>query len=74
MIAMENVSSDFALRELDYATYFDMLNLDLPDEKSKILSAFVDDGMGYQERRRELQYYKFGRHTFCKKNRGFSFA
>ena len=45
MIAMENVSSDFALRELDYATYFDMLNLDLPDEKSKILSAFVDDGM-----------------------------
>ena len=32
--AMENVSGDFALRLLDYASYFDMLSLDLPSEKS----------------------------------------
>ena len=45
MIAMENVSGDFALRELDFASYFEMLSLDLPSDKEKILEALVEDGM-----------------------------
>lgn len=45
MIAMENVSGDFVLRELDFASYFEMLSLDLPSDKGKILEALTDDGM-----------------------------
>ncbi len=45
MIAMENVSGDFALRELDYSSYFELLSQDLPSDKAKILKALVDDKM-----------------------------
>lgn len=45
MIAMENVSGDFVLRELDFAAYFELLSLDLPSDKPKILEALADDGM-----------------------------
>lgn len=45
MIAMENVSGDFVLRELDFAAYFELLSLDLPSDKTKILEALVEDGM-----------------------------
>lgn len=45
MIAMENVSGDFVLRELDYSSYFDLLSQDLPSDKAKILKALVDDKM-----------------------------
>lgn len=45
MIAMENVSGDFILRELDYSAYFDLLSVDLPSDKAKILSALEEDKM-----------------------------
>lgn len=45
MIAMENVSGDFVLRELDYSSYFELLSQDLPSDKAKILEALVDDRM-----------------------------
>ncbi len=45
MIAMENVSSDFILRELDYAAYFDMLSLDLPNNRDGIVEALIQEGM-----------------------------
>ncbi|MBQ7736870.1 MAG: putative DNA binding domain-containing protein [Oscillospiraceae bacterium] len=45
MIAMENVSGDFVLRELDYSSYFDLLSQDLLSDKAKILEALVDDKM-----------------------------
>jgi len=45
MIAMENVSGDFVLRELDFASYFEMLSMDLPSDKEKILEALIEDGM-----------------------------
>ena len=45
MIAMENVAGDFVLRELDYAAYFDLLSIDLPSDKVKILDALLNDGM-----------------------------
>lgn len=45
MIAMENVSGDFVLRELDYSAYFEMLSLDLPSNKDAILEALLEDGM-----------------------------
>ena len=45
MIAMENVSGDFVLRELDYSAYFELLSQDLPPDKAKILEALSDDKM-----------------------------
>ena len=45
MIAMENVSGDFVLRELDYSSYFELLSQDLPSDKAKILEALTDDKM-----------------------------
>lgn len=45
MIAMENVSSEFILRELDYAAYFDMLSLDLPSDREGIIDSLLSDGM-----------------------------
>ena len=45
MIAMENISGDFVLRELDYSSYFELLSQDLPSDKAKILEALVDDKM-----------------------------
>lgn len=45
MIAMENVSGDFVLRELDYSTYFDLLSQDLPSDKAKILDHLLEDKM-----------------------------
>ena len=45
LIAMENVSADYVLRELDYPAYFDMLNLELPSNKNQIISTLLDDSM-----------------------------
>ena len=45
MIAMENVSGDFVLRELDYSSYFELLSQDLPSDKTKILEALTNDKM-----------------------------
>jgi len=45
LIAMENVSEDFVLRELDYSSYFELLNLELPSNREKILEALLDDAM-----------------------------
>lgn len=45
LIAMENVSGDFVLRELDYSSYFEMLSLDLPSSKDLILESLLEDGM-----------------------------
>ncbi|MEL7610353.1 MAG: ATP-binding protein [Bacillota bacterium] len=45
LIAMENVTGDFVLRLLDYATYFEMLSMDLPNNKSAILDVLLADGM-----------------------------
>ena len=45
MIAMENISGDFVLRELDYSAYFELLSQDLPSDKAKILEALAGDKM-----------------------------
>lgn len=45
LIAMENVSGDFVLRELDFSAYFELLSLDLPSDKAKILQALLDDNL-----------------------------
>lgn len=45
MIAMENVSGDFVLRELNYSSYFELLSQDLPSDKAKILEALTNDKM-----------------------------
>lgn len=43
LIAMENVSGDFVLRELDFSAYFELLSSDLPSDKAKILEALMND-------------------------------
>lgn len=45
MVAMENVAGDFVLRELDFASYFDLLSMDLPSDKTRIIEALKEDGM-----------------------------
>ncbi len=45
LIAMENVSGDFVLRELDYSAYFEMLDLDLPSDKSRIIESLINDSL-----------------------------
>ncbi|MBO5180033.1 MAG: putative DNA binding domain-containing protein [Clostridia bacterium] len=45
MIAMENVSVEFVLRELDYSAYFDMLSIELPSNKDGIIETLLSDGM-----------------------------
>lgn len=45
MIAMENISKEFILRELDYPTYFEMLSLDLPSSIEGIIDSLLNDGM-----------------------------
>ena len=43
MIAMENVSGDFVLRELNFVAYFNLLDQDLPSDKEKILETLLSD-------------------------------
>jgi len=45
LVAMENISGDFVLRLFDYAAYFEMLSLDLPNNKMSILEILLADGM-----------------------------
>ena len=45
MNAIEDVGSDFVIRLLDYPAYFDLLSLDLPSDKERILNALEADGM-----------------------------
>ncbi len=45
LIAMENVSTDMALRMIDYPAYFEMLSLVLPSDKEGITEALLEDGM-----------------------------
>jgi len=45
LTAMENVPSDFVLRLLDYSSYFEMLSIDLPDNKTSILDILLADGL-----------------------------
>ena len=45
LIAMENISADMALRMVDYASYFEMLSLDLPSDKQGVINALLDEGI-----------------------------
>jgi ATP-dependent DNA helicase RecG len=41
--AMENTSGEFVLRLLDYPSYFELLSIDMPSEKNKILDYLAQD-------------------------------
>ncbi|OQB55663.1 MAG: Divergent AAA domain protein [Deltaproteobacteria bacterium ADurb.Bin151] len=45
LIAAENVTSDEVLKLLDYPAYFELLGRPLPDNKTGILSALVNDDL-----------------------------
>lgn len=45
VIARENVSNDDIMRLLDYPTYFELLNLNLPDGHKAILDVLESDGL-----------------------------
>jgi len=44
-VAAEHVRDEDVLRQLDYPAYFDLLKRPLPENRSGILSALVDDGL-----------------------------
>ena len=44
-VAADNLASDEVLRLLDYPTYFERLNLPLPDNRDRILEALENDAM-----------------------------
>lgn len=45
MIAMEDIPADFVLRLLNYPAYFDLLSLDLPNDKRGMIEALLADRM-----------------------------
>lgn len=45
MIAMDHVEGDYVLRLLDYASYFELLSMDLLSGKQGILDDLQEDGM-----------------------------
>lgn len=45
IIALEGVSDDQVLKLLDYPSYFELLSLDLPEDKRGILESLKNDGM-----------------------------
>lgn len=71
MIAMENVSGDFVLRELDFASYFEMLSLDLPSDKEKILEALISDGLIVKFETGNFNITNFGAILFAKRMSDF---
>lgn len=72
LIAMENISADFVLREIDYAKYFDMLSLDLPNDKMKILEALIEDGMILKNDAGNYNITNLGAILFAKRLSDFS--
>ena len=71
LIAMENVSSDFVLRELDYASYFEMLNLDLPSDKDRIIESLVNDCMIIKSNTGNYDITNLGALLFAKRLQDF---
>lgn len=71
LIAMENVSSDFVLRELDYSAYFEMLDLDLPSDKEKILEALLNDSMIIKSETGNYNITNLGAILFAKRLQDF---
>lgn len=71
MIAMENVSGDFVLRMLDFSAYFEMLDLDVPGDKIKILEALIADGMIVKSETGNYNITNLGAILFAKKLNDF---
>ena len=67
LIAMENISSDLVLRLLDYASYFEMLSLDLPSDKNGIIEALLEDGMISKSETGNYNITNLGAILFAKK-------
>ena len=71
LIAMENVSGDFVLRELDYSNYFEMLNTELPSDKQKILDALLNDSIIVKAETGNYNITNFGAILFAKRLQDF---
>lgn len=67
LIALENVSGDFVLRAIDSAAYFDMLSLDLPSDKCKILDALLEEGMIAKNESGNYNITNFGAILYAKR-------
>lgn len=68
---MENVSGDFVLRELDYSAYFEMLNLDLPSNKEKIIESLIDDSIIVKSETGNYNITNLGAILFAKRLQDF---
>jgi Predicted transcriptional regulator containing an HTH domain and an uncharacterized domain shared with the mammalian protein Schlafen len=71
LTAMENVSSDFTLRLLDYPAYFEMLSIDMPSDKSSILELILADGMISQNETGNYNITNLGAILFAKRIQDF---
>lgn len=67
LIAMENVSADMALRMLDYASYFDMLSLDLPSDKNGLIEVLLQEGLISKHETGNYNITNLGAILFAKK-------
>lgn len=67
LTAMENVSGEFVLRLLDYAAYFEMLSMDLPNDKSSILELLLADSMIYKNETGNYNVTNLGAILFAKR-------
>ena len=71
LIAMENVSGDFVLRELDYSAYFEMLDLDLPSNKNALLETLLNDSMITKSETGNYNITNLGAILFAKRMQDF---
>lgn len=67
LTAMENISEDLTLKLLDYPSYFEMLSIDLPSNKSSILESLLADGMISKHETGNYNITNLGAILFAKK-------
>jgi ATP-dependent DNA helicase RecG len=71
-IAIERVSSEEVLRLLDYSSYFDLLELALPDGRQAILQCLEEDGLIVPCKAGEWNITNLGAVLFAKNLKEFS--
>jgi ATP-dependent DNA helicase RecG len=71
-IAMERVSSEEVLRLLDYSSYFDLLELSLPDGRQAILQCLKEDELIFPCEAGEWNITNLGAVLFAKNLKEFS--
>jgi predicted HTH transcriptional regulator len=67
LIAAEHITDEEVLKLIDYPAYFDLLGLDLPENRTGVLDWLSKDGIIVPCVAKGLEYYELGSYTFCKR-------